>query len=40
MVVEYPSPERIIEYNILVLSFIKVKKADSSKVLSYTKWVK
>ena len=33
----YPSPEKIIEHNELVLSIIKVKKADSPKVMSYTK---
>ncbi|MEK6938150.1 MAG: type II toxin-antitoxin system death-on-curing family toxin [Nanoarchaeota archaeon] len=32
--VMYPSPERIIEYNLLVLELIKVKRADSPKVLS------
>ena len=33
----YPSPERIIEYNLLALELIKVKKADSAKVLSMSK---
>src|SRR3989338_4387332 len=33
----YPSIEKIIEYNLLVLDLIKVKKADSPKVLSVTK---
>ena len=33
----YPSPERIIEYNLLVLELFRVKKADAAKVLSRTK---
>jgi|SRR3989338_7420847 len=33
----YPSPEKIIEYNFLALEFIRVKKADSPKVLSKAK---
>ena len=33
----YPSPERIIEYNLLALELIKVKKADSPKVLSMSR---
>ena len=33
----YPSPERIIEYNILALEIFKVKKADKPKVLSNSK---
>jgi len=33
----YPSVERIIEYNLLVLNIIKAKKADNSEVLSYKK---
>ena len=33
----YPRPERIIEYNILVLTKVKVKKADRSEVLSRRK---
>ncbi|MBI2659631.1 type II toxin-antitoxin system death-on-curing family toxin [Candidatus Woesearchaeota archaeon] len=33
----YPTPEKIIEYNLLVLNLIKVKKADSPKVLSRNK---
>jgi len=35
----YPSPEKIIEYNFLALELIKVKKADSPKVLSRSKIV-
>ena len=35
--VEYPSIEKIIELNILALTVIKVKKADSPKVLSRLK---
>jgi len=31
----YPTAEKIIEYNFLALKLIKVKKADSPKVLSY-----
>ena len=34
MGIKYPTPERIIEYNILALELIKVKKADQPKVLS------
>ena len=30
----YPTPEKIIEYNLLVLALIKVKKADQPKVLN------
>ncbi len=33
--ITYPTPEKIIEYNFLALKLIKVKKADSPKVLSY-----
>jgi prophage maintenance system killer protein len=33
----YPTSDRIIEYNYLALQFIKVKKADQPKVLSYSK---
>jgi|SRR3989344_6336170 len=33
----YPSIEKIVEYNILALELIKVKKADSPKVLSTVK---
>jgi len=32
--IKYPSKEEIIEFNVLVLSLIKVKKADTPKVLS------
>ena len=31
----YPTPEEIIEYNILVLNILKVKKADKHGVLNY-----
>lgn len=34
MNIKYPNEEQIIEYNILVLEFIKVKKADQPKILS------
>jgi len=34
---KYPSAEKIIEYNILSLTFIKVKKADQPKVLNQRK---
>lgn len=34
---EYPSVEKIIEFNLLSLSVIKVKKSDSSRVLSRAK---
>ncbi|MEW6294974.1 MAG: type II toxin-antitoxin system death-on-curing family toxin [Candidatus Diapherotrites archaeon] len=37
--IEYPSVEKIIEFNLLSLSVIKVKKADSSRVLSRQKIV-
>jgi len=30
----YPTPEEIIEYNILVLNILKVKKADKHGVLN------
>jgi prophage maintenance system killer protein len=30
----YPTPERIVEYNILALALIQVKKADNPQVLS------
>ena len=33
----YPTFGRVIEYNYLALQFIKVKKADQPKVLSYSK---
>ncbi|MBU2101078.1 type II toxin-antitoxin system death-on-curing family toxin [Candidatus Micrarchaeota archaeon] len=35
--VEYPSAEKIIEFNLLALSVIKIKRSDSAKVLSRTK---
>lgn len=35
--INYPTPEKIIEYNLLVLKLIKVKKADEAKVLSKAK---
>ena len=35
----YPAPERIVEYNVLVLNIIKVKKADKPEVLSYQRIV-
>lgn len=35
--ITYPSSEKIIEYNLLVLKLIRVKKADEAKVLSKTK---
>ena len=35
----YPTPEEIIEYNILVLNILKVKKADKHGVLDYGKIV-
>ena len=34
---EYPSVDKIIEFNLLALSVIKVKKSDSAQVLSKTK---
>ncbi len=33
----YPTVEKIIEYNLLVLKLIKIKKADTAKVLSKAK---
>ena len=33
----YPSEEKIIELNVLILTVIKVKKADKSEVLSHSK---
>jgi len=33
--IAYPTPEKVIEYNLLVLTIIKVKKADQPKVLNY-----
>jgi death-on-curing protein len=35
--IKYPSPARIIEYNLLALEIINVKKADNPKVLSMAK---
>ena len=35
--IKYPSAEKIIEYNFLILKLIKVKKADQPKVLSKSK---
>ena len=32
--IKYPTREKVIEYNLLVLTIIKVKKADQPKVLS------
>ncbi len=32
--IKYPTREKVIEYNLLVLTVIKVKKADQPKVLS------
>ena len=37
MDVKYPSPERIIENNLLALTTIKAKKADSPKIVSFSK---
>ena len=37
--ISYPTSDRIIEYNYLALQFIKVKKADKPKVLSYNKLI-
>ncbi|MEM3374179.1 MAG: type II toxin-antitoxin system death-on-curing family toxin [Candidatus Woesearchaeota archaeon] len=33
----YPSPELIIQFNALAITMFETKKADSSKLLSYTK---
>lgn len=33
----YPNPEKVIEYNLLALSLLKVKKADRPEVLSKAK---
>jgi death-on-curing family protein len=33
----YPTPEKIIQLNILSLTFIKVKKSDKAEVMSYSK---
>ncbi len=35
--VVYPSAEKIIEFNLLVLTLIKIKKSDKSKVISFNK---
>ncbi len=35
--ISYPTPERIEEYNLLVLAFIQAKKADKAEILSYKK---
>ena len=35
--IKYPSEEDIIEYNLLILSIIKVKKSDHAEILSYLK---
>ena len=35
--IQYPSLEKVIEYNLLALTIIKAKKADSLKVLSSLK---
>ncbi|MFH1696139.1 MAG: type II toxin-antitoxin system death-on-curing family toxin [Candidatus Micrarchaeota archaeon] len=35
--VEYPSVDKIVEFNLLALSVIKVKKSDSAKLLSKVK---
>ncbi|MFP4403508.1 MAG: hypothetical protein ACLFPJ_04110 [Candidatus Woesearchaeota archaeon] len=35
--IKYPSCEKIIKLNHFILTFIKVKKADKSEVLSYAK---
>src|SRR3989339_1341824 len=37
MKIKYPTPEKIAEYNILLLNIIKAKKADKAQVLSYKK---
>ena len=33
----YPTIDKIIEYNLIILNIIKVKKADKPEVLSYEK---
>jgi death-on-curing protein len=35
--ITYPTPEKIIEYNLLILNLIRVKKADKAQVMSYKK---
>lgn len=37
MAIIYPEPDQIIEYNLLILHIINVKKADRAKVMSYQK---
>ncbi len=37
MEIHYPTLEKIIEYNLLILEFVKLKNADQSKVLSINK---
>ncbi len=37
--IEYPSPEKIAEFNLLALSVIKAKKSDAPKLLSHAKLV-
>ena len=38
--INYPTPEKIIEFNILALNILKVKKADKPEVLSHLKLLK
>ena len=35
----YPDPEKIIEFNILTLNLLRIKKADKAEVLSYKKLI-
>jgi len=35
--IEYPSVERIVEFNLLALTLIKMKKGDAHQVLSHSK---
>jgi len=35
--IAYPTTNKIIEYNLIILNIIKVKKADKPEVLSYEK---
>tara|TARA_Y100000310_G_scaffold35737_1_gene33737 strand:- start:603 stop:1004 length:402 start_codon:yes stop_codon:yes gene_type:complete len=35
--INYPSSDKIVEYNLLILNLIKVKKADEAKVLSISR---
>ena len=37
--ITYPSPERIAEYNLFILTAIQTKKADKAEVLSHKKLV-